>query len=395
MQFKLPLIGILAALALPAQATEFIATNTYAIGKEQVVDEEQWVLAGIVETEGTFENDLFIASGNELQLNGTYQGNVWGAASMGANLRGSARRNVRLTGKTVRIEGTIGGNLMALADTIQIATNATIEGNVRLLGTSIVMEGHIGGNADITAARIATLGGTMKGNVEIISQDILLARDARIGGDLIYTTNKELIPAEGVVAGQLKRVVPEAPPAFSSARLVSRSLWFLAAFLAGVPFIALFPMSTAMASQLVRRSPWKCLLVGFLASGALPVFGIMCVSSIIGVPLGVLVITAWGVMVYLSRIIMGLVLGTLILRTVGSSIGRVLLAMALGLAIIYLSTLVPSIGTPVQLTVVWIGMGSLILALLEKRRLIIQVPQNLKQLEALRNDQNKTTEDSP
>jgi UDP-N-acetylglucosamine transferase subunit ALG13 len=46
------------------------------------------------------------------------------------------------------------------------------------------------------------------------------------------------------------------------------------------------------------------------------------------------------------------------------------------------------------MTVVWMGMGSLLLALLQKRRLIIQIPEELKHLEELRNKQNKTAEES-
>jgi hypothetical protein len=141
-----------------------------------------------------------------------------------------------------------------------------------------------------------------------------------------------------------------------------------------------------MASQLIRRSPWKCLLVGILASGALPIFGIMCISSMVGVPLGALLLASWAVMGYLSRIIAGLVIGTLILRGKSSSIGKVLGAMALGLALIYASTIQPSIGIPVQMMVLWLGMGSFILALIEKRRLILQVPQNLEKLEQLRDE---------
>jgi hypothetical protein len=87
-------------------------------------------------------------------------------------------------------------------------------------------------------------------------------------------------------------------------------------------------------------------------------------------------------------------IGTMILKSGSSSIGRVLLAMASGLAIIYIATLIPSIGLPVQLAVVWMGMGSLLLALQQKRRLIIQVPEELKHLEELRNKTNNTTEES-
>jgi len=164
-------------------------------------------------------------------------------------------------------------------------------------------------------------------------------------------------------------------------------MWFLAAMLAGIPFITLFPMTTAMATHLIKRSPWKCLFVGFLASGALPMFGIMCVSSIVGVPLGALILASWGVLFYISRIIMGLLIGTLILGKTGTSIGKVLAALAIGLAAIYLTSLFPAIGLPVNIMVLWLGMGSLIIALLEKRKLILQVPQNLKKLEELRDEQ--------
>jgi hypothetical protein len=56
--------------------------------------------------------------------------------------------------------------------------------------------------------------------------------------------------------------------------------------------------------------------------------------------------------------------------------------------------MVPSIGMPVQIAVVWLGMGALILALLQKRRLMIRVPDELKQLEELKRE-NKQKEEAP
>ena len=382
-------------LASTASAAEFITTNLYVVGEDAVVADEQWVVAGIATTEGTFKNDLFLISGNPLNLSGRFEGNVWSAASMEANFSGESLRNVRLTGKSVVINGTVDGNVMALAETIIVGTNAVIRGNVRLIGTSVIQEGAIEGNVNLSSARIVTLGGSIGGDVRVVAPDILFSQDARIGGDINYMANKEIIPDEGVVGGTLHRMESKAEPLFSAGRLTSKAMWFLAAMLAGIPFITLFPMTTAMASHLVKNSPWKCLFIGFLASGALPVFGIMCISSIVGVPLGVLILASWGVLVYVSRIIMGLAIGTLILRKTGTSIGRVLLAMAIGLGLIYLSSLVPAIGVPVQIMVLWLGMGSLIIALLEKRKLILQVPQNLKKLEELRDENYNPEEKQP
>ncbi len=378
-----------------AHAIDFIATNTYLVAEDQTVADEQWVAAGTALTEGIFKNDLFIAAGTELTLNGTYEGNIWGSCSGNITLAGSCGRNLRVAAKAVRIEGRVDGNVLAMAETVMIATNAVVTGNITLIGTSIIQEGTIGGNATIYAGRVTTLGGVIGGDTKIVSADVLFTRDAQLKGDLTYLSGKELLPDEGVVAGRVERTIPQKQPLFSTAKLMSRGLWFLAALMAGIPFIALFPLTTAMASQLARTSPWKCLWVGFLSSGALPIFGFMCISSIIGVPLGALILASWGVLVYLSRIIVGLLIGTLILRSTQTSIGRILLAMALGLAIIYLASLFPAIGMPLQLAVIWIGMGALLLALLRKRRLIVQLPQIQNPSETLNPDQNQPKEESP
>jgi cytoskeletal protein CcmA (bactofilin family) len=394
MYVKLPLTGLILALTLQAQAATFLSTNAYRLAADQTVTDEQWIATGTAETEGVFKNDLFISCGGQLTLSGTHEGNVWGVAGGDVLLGGHSGRNVRLAGKSVRIDGIIDGNAMIVAETIFTTTNAVIRGNARLIGTSIVLEGKIGGRTSIIAGRVVTLGGTIEDNTRINARDILFSRGTRISGDLHYSANKEIIPAEGMVEGKLERIVPQRTPLFSAERLTSRALWFMAAFLAGIPFIALFPMTTAMASQLVRKEPWRCLLVGFLASGALPIFGLICLSSIIGIPLGALALASWGIMLYLSRIIVGLVLGTAILRSPRTSITRVLLAMLLGLGLIYFTTMIPSIGISIQIAVVWLGMGSLILAMLRKRRLIIQVPEELKQSEELKPQINHKEETS-
>ncbi|MDF7798911.1 polymer-forming cytoskeletal protein [Pontiellaceae bacterium B1224] len=391
MIFKRFLICAVLLLTLQVRAIDFIATNVYTVGKSTVVEDEQWVSAGIAVTDGSFENDLNIITGNPLILNGRYEGNVTGATSIEATLNGVCERNLRLMAGTVKINGAIAGNLMAMADTIIISTNSVIEGDVLLLANSVVQEGFIGGDVKISASRAATMAGTIEGNSRIHSQEIILTTEARFGGDLDYKAPKNLYPDESTVGGKLKRIYP--PSLFSPNRLYKTGIWFLAAFLVGVPFITLFPMTTAMAAQLIRRSPWKCMIVGVLASGALPIFGIMCISSLIGVPLGALLLASWGVMFYLSRIIAGLVIGTLVLRGSSNSIGKVLAAMALGLALIYASTIQPAIGFPIQMMVLWLGMGSFILALIEKRRLILQVPQNLKKLEQLRDEKFNPEED--
>jgi len=378
-------------LVLQAQALNFFATNTYTVAKGETVADEQWVYAIDTTVDGTAKSDLFLMAGNRLALGGEFEQSVWGLGG-GVTLTGIARQSVRLSGKTIQADGQIDGNLMALGDTIHVATNSIVKGDIKLLGNSIVLEGTTKGNVSITASRIATISGTINGNLTVVAPEIILQNDTRIGGDLTYTSSKELVPAAEIVAGNLHRTAPPAPPSFSGKHLLSRLMWFLAALMVGIPFITLFPMTTAMASQLVHASPWRCLWVGALCAMLLPILGTMSIFSFLGIPLGLLILGTWGFLVYTSRIVMGLVIGTLILRRKNTTPGGVLLSMAIGLAIIYLATAIPSIAWSVQTVVVSMGMGALLLGLFQKRRLIIQVPEELKKLEELKEKQNQTEE---
>ena len=386
MHRRLPLLIAVVWLAAQTQAIQFIATNTYDIAQGETLSDEQWIYAGDAEVNGLVKDDLFLLSGNQMNLGGEFERNLWGMGN-DINLTGTAKRNVRLMGKTIQVGGAVEGNLIAIGDTVKVSPEARIGGSSRFLGNSVILEGETQGDVSITATRVVTISGSIAGNLNIVAPEIILQRNTRVGGDLTYTANKELVPAEGIVAGQLRRAIPQTPPAFSLERIYSRAIWFFAALLVGVPFITLFPMTTAMASQLVRTSPLKCLLVGGVFALALPIFGMMSLSSIIGAPLGALILGGWGFMVYTSRIIVGLVIGALILRSKSTSIGGVLLAMAVGLAVIYAATAIPAISLSVQLVVVSMGMGAILLGLLQKRRLLIQVPNELEQLKKMRDEE--------
>lgn len=395
MRLLFPASGILTALALQVQAISFVSTNSYHTASNTVVQSEQWISADQITLDAEHQNDLFLVGGHSVELNGRYEGSLWGAAGQSIHLGGSCERSIRLAGRSVRIDGTVGGNVMALADTVIFGTNSVVRGSVLVLANTVIHEGTVQGDAAFYASRTMTLGGTVEGNAKAVAPEILLTRNARFQGDLAYTSPRELVPDEGVVAGRLKRVVSERPPVFTMARLASVAMWFFAALLVGIPFITLFPMSSAMATQLVRRSPWKCLLVGFVAFWGLIIISITCISAVVGLPLGLLLFAAWGALAYLGHIIIALTLGTLLLKPRSQSAAKIILSMAAGLAIIYLPAIIPGPLYLFQQIIAWFGMGALILAMMEKRRLIIEVPHQLKQAEALQNETSQHTEDSP
>ena len=369
---------LIAVLLLPLFATAFTITNQYIIPADQQVQDEQWILATVAQPDGIFLNDLSIMCANPLSLLGTYEGNVNGIAGMETVLSGTAKRNVRITGKVVRIEGFIEGNLMILADTVTISKNASIGGKVRLIADKVIMEGSIGEDLHVTAGTLLTLDGTITGNAHIKAREILVNERLRVHGDFFYQSDQVLFIESAQVDGTiLKEEVSTAVSPFSPAQLKSRGLWLFAAFISGALYLLLFPGQAARATHLVFSTPLKCLLIGFLASGALPIIGVFFLTSLIGLPTGLFMLGLWGAWVYLSQIITACLIGILLLKLIGAETGRLLLASAIGLLLLSLIGLIPRLGVPIQAVSLWLGIGAILQTIFLNRSETVMLAKRL------------------
>ena len=369
---------LIALLLLPLFATAFTITNQYIIPAEQQIEDEQWVLATIAQPDGIFLNDVSILCANPLSFTGTYEGNVNGIAGMETVVSGTAKRNVRITGKVVRIEGSIEGNLMILADTVTISNTASIGGTVRLIADKAILEGSIGGDLHITAGTLLTLDGTIAGNAHIKARETLIADGLRVAGDFTYRTDQILLIDPAQVGGTiLKENTSPAVSPFSIAQLKSRSLWLVAAFISGALYLLLFPGQAAHATHLIFSAPLKCSLIGFLASGVLPIIGVFCLTSLVALPTGLLMLGLWGAWVYLSQIITACLIGILLLKLRGAEAGQLLLASAIGLLLLSLIGLIPGLGVPIQAVSLWLGMGAILQAIFLKRSETVMLAKRL------------------
>lgn len=369
---------LIALLLLPLFATAFTITNQYIIPAEQQIEDEQWVLATIAQPDGIFLNDVSILCANPLSFTGTYEGNVNGIAGMETVVSGTAKRNVRITGKVVRIEGSIEGNLMILADTVTISNTASIGGTVRLIADKAILEGSIGGDLHITAGTLLTLDGTIAGNAHIKARETLIADGLRVAGDFTYRTDQILLIDPAQVGGTIlqENTSPAVSP-FSIAQLKSRSLWLVAAFISGALYLLLFPGQAAHATHLIFSAPLKCSLIGFLASGVLPIIGVFCLTSLVALPTGLLMLGLWGAWVYLSQIITACLIGILLLKLRGAEAGKLLLASAIGLLLLSLIGLIPGLGVPIQAVSLWLGMGAILQAIFLKRSETVMLAKRL------------------
>ena len=106
--------------------------------------------------------------------------------------------------------------------------------------------------------------------------------------------------------------------------------------------------------------------MGLLFSSLLPILALFLMTTLIGIPTGILLLGLWGGWLYISQIIAASLIGTSGSLLIGKSIPRPFVALLLGLSVLYLLQLVPWIAQPIQTLTVWLGLGAILRAILKK-----------------------------
>lgn len=365
-------VFIILVSSVAAHAIQMVTTDWFSVDRGQTLTNEVWVLAPDVSIGGTAKDDVLAACiGGKVglgtaRLAGIFQNDV---SAFGATIDffGVATEHVRFLASEITMGGKVGISALAIGNTVTLTTNSVINGDAVLVGQSVLVAGDIRGNLKILA-NSATLNGIIDGDVRIAADDIILMPGTKIGGDLVYTSAKDLFldPGKVELAGQLiRKEIVTIPPTTSYDVFVSQAYFYLCALVAGIPFITLFPRFTGQAVRHIRQSAWKCALVGAIALCLIPITSAFVFLTIIGIPLGLLLLLTYAIMLYLAKIVVALAIGGIVLRRRGPQpFNRVFTALSLGLIAIYIMTALPyGLGSIVVFVVVLTGLGGMVLTM--------------------------------
>jgi len=361
-----PILCLLLLLSATAQAYEWRTgegTNTIVLPADATFSEEALCVGYRIQIRGHAEKDVWLAGASLVEMDGISEGDL------------------RILAGSAILDGKAEQNLMAYAGGLQLTSNSVVRGEAALFGNNIICEGLIEGDA-LLFAQSLTLGGHWGGNVRIHAQKIRVVPGTTIAGDLIYTAPTPLIVDSSVeIGGALTQqtMATSASEAFSLAALRQRAEFlgylFMAALLAGMPFVGFFPAFAGRAVRQLSTSPWRVLLAGALTVLPIPFVIGFIFFTVIGIPLAILIGALYLSLTYLSHIIIALWIGHKLLRTQGpQSFSKVLSALAVGLFILYAAAAIPAVAGFMAMPIVILGTGSLTLALLQRPKLTIALP---------------------
>ncbi len=338
------IILLIATVALPivGAASEVRSGGSVTIGSNERIADDLYLSAGSVELQGTIGRDASILAATAT-VGGTVEGSVNLLAGR-ARIPGTIGGSLRTAGGSVEITGAIGGDLIVAGGRVTVLGRSAIEGDLIVIGGSVEILGRIGGDVRGSALNLS-IGGDVRGLVDVETSRFAVGRTARITGAVTYTSaTNGSISSAATIGGAVTRAATTPWGGGggwleqSSGRLL-RTLW---ALIAGVVIIAVAPR---VADAIARngRSVLAALGVGLLAAIAAPVTAIALAVSLIGLPSGVILFILFLVALYLAQVFAGLAIGRFILPRGWNdgSRGYNLLAMTLGVIVIGLASFIP------------------------------------------------------
>jgi cytoskeletal protein CcmA (bactofilin family) len=288
-------------------------------------------------------------------------------------LTGEVTQDVRIAGGNINIDGTIGRNLTVGGGNVDIASTAQIGGSVLAGAGTLNLGAPVAGNVLAGVGQL-TVSNAIAGDLETGVGQLSLTSNAQVGGDLSYWSEEDAsIASNAAVAGQVQKHrsgvsqknFEEVGMDFSQAR---RQFSQVAGFVGSLSFLIVafllahfYPKFSQNTVTTLKSNPWKSLLVGILAVIATPIIVVLLMITVIGIPLGLMLLAVYFIYLYLAKFAVVLWAGMELAKRVSKKVS-IYWSLILGVAVYYVVTLIPNLGGLIKLFVFLFGLGAMLIA---------------------------------
>ena len=338
---------------------------------------QQFVTGERVEvTNANVADDIF-AAGRNVIFDTVSAKNII-AAGMSLSFTGITADDLIVAGGRMDVSGNIKDDVVAVVcpfcpvmGRLHLTNGMQIGDDARLAGRDIAVDGRIGGDL-YAAAQQFRLSGEVVGNARIEADRIALAPGARIGGDLLYTSQTKPEVADGaIIAGQVRQVESQLPFAEG---LPESWIWYgvlavigfgVAILLLGAAVQLALPGLLSNAVATVQAKPWSTLGRGLVLALVVPIAIALLMATVIGIPIGMVTAAGFVVLVALAFVAIAYCIGLYVRRLFGrqdipTGLGSRILWTSLGIFILLIVGLIPFIGWAIGVLAMIAGLGAVI-----------------------------------
>jgi cytoskeletal protein CcmA (bactofilin family) len=328
----------------------------------QTVDGTVVFSGDVIRIDGTVEGTAF-AFGQDVTVNGTINGDLIVAAQE-IEINGIVNGNIYTAGQNLTIGTKTIWDVFLAGQNIKIVKDAVIGRDLFVAGASISLDGTVqrrlsAGGSDIT------LGGTVGQDAVLDADKIDIMSGSSIKGNLYYTSANKANIATGSAIGGNTDWTYRQPEQTKQATLMDSWVGILlgiaSAFLVWLIVRFWRPEFWSRNSKVIIEKPLKALGMGALALLVTPIIAVLLMITVIGIPVGIILGFAYGVAIYLSKIVVASAFGLWMGKrykwaTMHKGVWPVLIAL---IVLAVLANL-PYVAFLIGLLVVLAGLGALV-----------------------------------
>lgn len=368
---------------LPVFALQFESGDKVRIS--QPVHEDIYVFGGTIDIAAPVYGDVWCAGGT-VTVSDTVTGDVV-VAGGNVYLRGTVLDDVRAAGGTLFISADIGGDLLITGGTATIEPEAVIGGSMAVAGGTISLAGVVKGTLQSAAGAMTldgtvekdfefnggdlNLNGTIGGAAQIVAKRVVTGDNARLRGNVRYWTEEgEVNFGNSLQSGAKASFDPALRQRFE--RPDYKFLGF-ASFMAAIWYLTasfiliwlgqwLFGKVFRNAAVTAQAEPVRSLGYGFLYFIAVPAAAVLLFVTVVGIPVGLIVLLLYGLFFALANIITALVAAHWVERRRKYNWRPVqMMFAALGLLILLkILGFVPFLGWVVKIALIFTAFGAIL-----------------------------------
>jgi hypothetical protein len=280
-----------------------------------------------------------IFAGGEFTFTGSAGGDYLGAGGsqkIGGRIHGS----LRVTGGEIHALGTADRNATIAGGNVALDSTGVIGGNAYIVGGNVAINGAVRGSLMASGGKVV-LNGPVGRDVDVSGGELHLGPHAQIAGNFRYRVPKDKVTIDPAarISGTTTAIPVSRRPGLGSV------LWMLGFVVVGIVLVALFPRFTTEAAEILPQRPGRSALVGLGWTCLVPIAAVIAAVTVIGIPLGILLVTVWFLMLFLGDLPVALWLGKRLLSSrAGPGRRGAILSVLIGGLILMVLLLIPVVG---------------------------------------------------
>jgi hypothetical protein len=364
--FYLKFFGVLSLMfIIPtiSLASEFRRGDFVKVPVGEVVDGNLYTAATDINIEGEITGDLICATA-KLNVSGKVGGDIICATS-DSDISGEVGASVRLLSNNTKISGLIANNIFLVSQKLYLEDVSVVGRDLLFAGDEVYSSGKIGGDIWGLFSKLE-IKGEVKKNLNIRMDDqinkdevnLKIYPEAKVGGDVNYTGLSQAQYEIGSVSGQVIHNTPEKKTLDFFAWLKKHLYKIFSALVIALLLSFWLKSSLSKITTDLQQNFWQIFWPGILFIFLPPIAFIFLLITIIGIPLGLIVLVIWIPVLYVAQVLTAMVLGqALLLRFKKNKANSPTVAIIIGVPLLWLLYGIPFFGFFIAFMACVIGLG--------------------------------------